>query len=339
MANITNCTNYRTAEYIAVAAVNSALAGITFFACLFVIGLIFLFKKYLFFTQRLILYLCIATGLENLFVAVQASVYFPQTDAYRAYCIASGFLSLVTNWAKVFAYCCITCDLFLRAVLHKESSHMEWLYIFIIFIVPFLFNWIPFIELSFGEAGAWCWIRNQNEDCSEHQLGVILRLVTWYAPIYPILFITLVFYIIILVHVRHQVKLYEGTFDPVTQKRKELMAKEIRPLLAYPFLFLFFNLFALLNRLYETFSGETSIVLFWLQAIFHPLSGAVIALVYTLDPETQQRLCRSNLQGELVNCCSWKGKVEEYPIEIPPISDSFSSKNYSTGYKSSEIHM
>ena len=323
-----NCTDYRTAEYISIAAVNSALGGVTFFACLFVIGLILLFKKYLFFTQRLILYLCIATGLENLFVAVQASVYFPETDAYRVYCVVTGFLNQITIWAKVFAYCCITCNLFLRAVLHKESSHLEWLYVVVIFIVPFLFNWIPFIELTYGEAGAWCWIRNQNDDenCSEHQLGVVLRLVLWYGAIYPILFVTLLFYIIILICVRRQVKSYEGTFDPTSQKRKEMMAKEIKPLLVYPSLFLFFNLFSLINRLYETITEDSNIVLFWLQAIFTPLSGAVIALVYTLDPETRQRLCQSNLKGELMNCC-FKDQPKEYPMKIAQKSDSFRNQD------------
>ena len=290
-------------------------------------------KKYLLFTQRLILYLCIATALENLFVVTQASVYFPETNAYRVYCIATGFFNLLTIWSEVFAYCCITIDLFLRAVVHREKR-IEVIYILIIFFAPFLFCWIPFIDLAYGEAGPWCWIRDQNEDddeCSTYTLGVVLRIVLWYGPIYPILFLTLIFYVVILVSVRQETKKYEGKFDPINRKRQQLLRTEVYPLLVYPMLFLFFNIFSLVNRLYETIAGESSIGLFWLQAVIDPLRGGVIALIYTLDRETRQRLRWRNLKGELLNRFSRDG-VTEYPMTKVK-SDSYTSDHYSTAYQ------
>ena len=332
MANNSSCIDYRTTQYIAIAAVNAALAGVSLLASVFVIGLILFFKKYLLFTQRLILYLCIATALENLFVATQASVYFPVTKAYKVYCIATGFFNLLTIWSEVFAYCCITIDLFLRAVVHREKR-IEWIYILIIFFVPFLFCWIPFIDLAYGEAGPWCWIRDQNEDdeCTAYVLGVVLRLVLWYGPLYPILLLTLIFYIIILVSVRQQTKKYEGKFDPINRKRQQLLRTEVYPLLVYPVLFLFFNIFALINRLYETIAEESNIGLFWLQALLDPLRGGVIALIYTLDPETRRRLHWRNLKGELLNRFS-RDEVMEYPMSKAK-SDSCNSDIYSTSYQ------
>lgn len=334
MTNNSSCIDYHTTQYIAIAAVNSALAGVSFFACLFVIALILFLKKYLVFTQRLILYLVIATALENLFVATQATVFFPDTEAYRQYCIASGFLNLVTIWSEVFANISITFDLFLRAVIHREKR-VEWVYILFIFVTPFLFCWIPFIDLTFGEAGPWCWIRDKNDDeeCSEHKLGMILRLALWYVPIYPILLVILIFYIVILISVRQQAKKYEGKFDPTNRKRKQLLKEEITPLLIYPFLFLFFNLFSLINRLYETIFNESNIVLFWLQAVMDPLSGPVIAVAYTLDPDTRRRLHWNNLKGECINRCSRK-EVMEYPMVTKAKSDSSCSINdYVTSYE------
>ncbi len=84
-----DCTNpFDSHEYTIVAAVNSLLGFVSFLACLFTIAIIIVYKKYLFFTQRMILYLAIATLLTSLVLTVE----FTQRFAPNGICILFGFL-------------------------------------------------------------------------------------------------------------------------------------------------------------------------------------------------------------------------------------------------------
>ena len=322
------CARYNTSEFIAIAAVNSALGGVSLMACLFVMGLILLLKKYRIFTQRLILYLTIAAALESLCVVTQATVYFPETDAYKGYCMWSGFFSQVTNWSQLMAVCCITFDLFLTTVLHKNSRR-EWIYILAIFVFPLLINWIPFIGSSYGQAGPWCWIRtvNREENCTKYVFGVAMRVVLWLGLLYPLLTVVLVTNVFILISVQYQVRTFQGKYDPDNYKRKQMMAKEIRPLVVYPIIFFFLYLFSFVNRLSDTITSEPKAALHWLDAVTTPLNGGIIALVYTLDRDTRKRLRWSRLKGECVHCC-FRKEVVEYPIEQGR-TDSFTLTEYS----------
>ena len=323
-----NCVSYNTSEFIAIAAVNSALGGVSLFACLLVIALIFFFKKYLIFTQRLILYLTIAAALSSLGVVTQAAVYFPPSNAYKVYCALSAFFNQTMTWSQLMAICCITFDLFLTAVLHKKSRR-EWAYILVIFVLPFLCNWIPFIDSTYGTTGPWCWIRSVNYDnCTTHKFGVAMRVVLWYGLLYPILTAVLITYIIILASVRYQVRTFQGKYDPDTQRQKEMMAKEITPLLAYPIIFFFVYLFFFVNQLNDLISKEPLPALYWLEAITTPLDGGIIALVYFLDKDTRKRLRWRKLKGECLRCCTTDG-VEEYPVERGR-TDSLLLTEYST---------
>ena len=69
-------------------------------------------------------------------------------------------------------------------------------------------------------------------------------------------------------------------------------------------LFLLFNLFSLINQLHESIFNESNIILFWLQTVMDPLSVPVIAVAYTLDPETRRRLHWNNFIGKCINQCS-----------------------------------
>ena len=323
------CARYNTSEFVALAAVNSALGGVSLLACLFVIGLIFLFKKYLIFTQRLILYLTVGAALESLCLVTQAAVYFPMTGAYKGYCVWSAFLNQTTNWSQLMAVCCITFDLFLTAVLNKKSRR-EWIYILAIFVFPILINWIPFIGPAYGPAGPWCWIQTVNLEmnCTMYKFGVTLSVVLWLGLLYPILTVVLVTNIFILASVRYQVRTFQGKYDPDTQKRKQMMAKVIQPLLAYPIIFFFLYIFSFINRVSVMVTSEPNMALFWLEAITTPLNGGIIALVYALDKDTRKRLRWSKLKGECLRCCFEEEEILEYPVEQSK-TDSLIYKEYS----------
>lgn len=328
--NNTVCSEFDTMPYVIVALISSGTALISVFACTGVILLVVLFKKYYFFTQRMILYLSIAALLNSIAIALRlqrVAYFFDNEESLLGLCIFTGFVDQTTAWSEVIAISCITFNLLLKAVFHKPTEKLEIAYFILIFILPVLFNWIPFIDMAYGKAGAWCWIRSRNRECETIPLGYYARFALWYVPAYVVLVLMVFIYIFILYKVRKQRHLWEGRYDPETKRRKELEQKEVQPLLWYPLIFLILNIFPLINRIYDS-TGKSPILALWiLHAIFSPLQGGFIAIVYTLDKETRKRLSCTQIKAAL---CGNKTGVSEYPVRSG-FSDSFSSNASSEG--------
>ena len=285
------CSVFATTEYAIVAGVSAASASVSFIACLGVITLIILFKKYLFFTQRLILYLTIAALLNSVSYMLHRVDYTHENEATRGFCVFIGFFGQNTSWAELIAICCITINIFLNVVLHKNTEKAEKLYIFMIFVFPFLFNWIPFIELAYGKAGAWCWIRSKSEDgnCTTFKFGVYLRFVLWYVPLYVVLVILIALYIVSIFKAGRERWQYEGKYDPEARQLHKQQQKEVTSVIWYPLIYLLINIIPLINRIHDVASNDSSLVLWYMHGIIIPLLGGFIALAFTLDPETLRR--------------------------------------------------
>ena len=43
---------------------------------------------------------------------------------------------------------------------------MECFFIIIVLMIPLTFLWVPYIRHDFGLAGAWCWMRTINDNCT-----------------------------------------------------------------------------------------------------------------------------------------------------------------------------
>lgn len=333
-SNVTNgsnniCSEFETERYVIVALVSAGTATLSMLACLGVIILIFALKKYLFFIQRLILYLCISALLNSAAIALRFQEAadlsgHTESNGLRILCIFTAFVDQTTAWSETIAFCCITINLLLTAVFKKDTEKLEAVYIFMIFIFPFTFNWIPFIQGAYGEAGAWCWIRALDDDCNPTQFGIYLRLILWYVPNYIIILAVILVYVFIVIWVTRQKKRWAGKYDPETERQKSNLQKEVWPLMFYPLGFLLLNIFPLINRIHDSIVEDTPIYELWLlHAIFSPLQGGYIALVYTLDRDTLKRLRISRVKAAIFHN---ETKVTEYPARRG-ISDSFNEPN------------
>lgn len=314
MEDSANCTDYTETKYVAVAIVRAVSGSISFFASLSVILMIIFFKKYILFSQRLILYLAVAVMLNSLTVATQGATYFPDIPPAATYCTASGFLNQTTGWSVLFAICCITIDLYLKAVA-KKASRREWIYVVTIFVGPLLFNWIPFIDSAYGWAGPWCWIRQLNDDCSKNMVGYVSRIVLWYVPVTLVLILLILVYLVIYFTVKKQRHRYEGRYNPESERVKKMLQKELQPLFWYPVIFFVIYIFQVINRTAEFVTDEPVLVLWFLQAIISPLQGGMISLVYALDKETRKRIKKCDVRLECVRFVK-TNKVEEYPARL-----------------------
>ena len=324
-SNIT-CTDYSTSVFVAVTAVRTFSGIVSLISSLFVIALIVIFKKYIFSTQRLILYLSIAVTFSSLVRATQGInyPYYPDNEYTDLFCILIGFIDQLTIWWVIMANLVIALHVYIKAV-HKRSPKLEVVYVITIFLFPLTFSWIPFIHLTYGEAGPWCWIKRINSDCTDNQFGIGLRYGLLYAPTYIILFAIIVMYLIIYITVRRHKNQFTGNYNPELKKQYQLLIKEVTPLIWYPIILIIVQIPGIANRIAEETTDNSVYPLWFIHAFVYPLQGGLICLVYALDPDTRKRLRK----------CSWtsfkkqmkQGKPEtEYPMTLTH-SDSFLNTN------------
>lgn len=289
------CSPYdATDTYVAVAVLSACSGAVSMVASLLVIAGILISKKYLFFIQRLILYLSVTVLINTSSVVMRlqrvATLGGHSDDHLYPLCVFTSFVDQTTSWSELIASCCITCSLLLNVLLLRSVEKLEKLYVFLIFVFPLFFNWVPFIKMSYGEAGAWCWIREEDENCNKFLFGSYLRFLLWYIPLYIILFILLTTYVFIVCRIQRLHKQWDGKFDPESKEKIAKMNKEFRPLVWYPLIYLILNIFSLTNRIHDAAASQPSLSLWVLHSFFSPLRGGFIALAYALDGQTLRRI-------------------------------------------------
>ena len=319
MANSTSsdeaveCSVFDSSDYVTVAVISSSSALLSAMCCTAVIGLIFLLKKHSFFIQRLVLYLSLAALVNSLSIVLRLyRLGDQQQSEIEGLCIAAAFIDQTSMWSLFMAFTAITFTLLMSIIFHKSTVRLEGLYIVLIVFFPLSFNWIPFIDNTYGRAGAWCWIRNQNyeDNCTEHKFGTVLQLALWYIPGYVLLGILLMVYLVIVFSVVRQKFSQSKKDDAETRKLHE----EVWPLLFQPIGVFILNIFPLTNKIYSTLISDDPIYTLWiLHAIFSPLQGGYIALVYILDRATLRRLTYNNFRAFFR---SSGDVVREYPAVL-----------------------
>ena len=311
------CPDYESTDLKIVAILRASVGGFSALCCLMVIVVIVLYKKYRVFPQRQILYLAIAACVHSLSYPLSRLNYHTPRPILDPYCLFGGFFNLYTSWTEVFGICCITFNLLAETVLNiQQPERLEPLYFLIMFFVPFLWTWIPFLYHAFGVAGAWCDIRILNEDCSSFTLGKILRFALWYVPLYIILFIIFICTVIVYRSIRKIDRTYGGIHDPDTKGRKERLMTEVKPLLWYPIVYLLLSTFSVVSRIVDTVNPDKQVIVLW---YFHVLTsnfrGAFISLVYAFDPETRKLLKCTHLVAACKSCCLRETVVREYDAQ------------------------
>lgn len=304
--------------FLAVVTLRSTISVISFFCCLCMIFFIIIFQKYLFFTQRLILYLSIATLGYSITSAINVEGYKAYRDStVQGYCVFTGFLEQVITWWVLLSITCIMVDLFMKVMFNKMTEWFEIGYLFIIFASPLFVAWIPFINLAYGSSGAWCWIRSKDyKDCSDFPFGTVLQFALYYVPLYLLMAILLVLLIIILVKLRKQQTSWAGKFDPKTLEMKKQMQKEVLPLIYYPIIYLVINIPPWITRITGAAQPNNPVLALWIiSAIVFPLQGVIIMLAFVFDSETRKTLTLPKIAAALRRFFRREGNVDEYPLD------------------------
>ena len=323
---------YADHRYTALAVLSVVLSILSCIFLLAAIALIVLFKKYVYFSQKLILYLCIASLLFSFSTAINVTPPDAHTNPVsKAYCIVMGFIDQLFLWWQIDCVAIIMIDVFIRVVFERNTRKYKIPYIIGIVVPPLVISWIPFIGLSYGPAGVFCWIRDREyETCEVFTLGAYFRFFIYYIPLYLLMIGLAMLLVITLCIARRKKKQWiAGNLGKEAIELQKKIISETRPLIWYPVFLMMICISPLILRIYGIFKtdGTFFFILSYLLVMVYRLIGVIIALIFVFDPETRKKLNRVEIQAAIQR---WKGReknaVVAYEAEIGR-SDSFSGKN------------
>ena len=291
-----------------------------------VIFLIIVLKKYLFFSQRMILYLNVICVMVSIVSCINVATDDSEDEhsPMFEYCKALGFLNQYAISCFMVAITCFTVNIFLQATCHYNTQRIEVVYVLLIFILPALYSWIPLKFDAYGVAGIWCWIRareymheNNSNMCMVFKTGAYLRIGLFYLPvfiIYPLLFFLLILTLCVTYRRRHE---YMATIDVHAKKKRSAIISEVRSLLWYPIIVIVVDLVPFMTRIYEIVHPETELSVLWtLNALIVPLEGFAVAAIFIANHDTRKSLRWAKLRSAFLHMCMAKKDVEEYPTGI-----------------------
>ncbi|XP_068686916.1 cyclic AMP receptor-like protein A [Montipora foliosa] len=283
----TNCTLFADRQHYCtvIYAVKQTICSLELIGSIFIIFIIWLFKKYKYFDQRLILALGIAALGESICLMLtdvpQQRGHFCRFQAW----LVTYFVLAVLAWV-----CCITFNIW-KALRGDRAKRLEKYYHIISWSVPFVVACLPLIGDSYGPAGPWCWVAGDVE------YSAIWRFATYYIPLFLCIIAILVANIYIFVKYRQRAKRWEGVHGRNNTAEDEQRKRVMNSLLAYPCIYLVLSLGPLAYRIHNAVSPKPSFVLILVHVISIPLTGLANAIAFGLNKDTLRRLNWADLKA------------------------------------------
>ena len=247
--------------------VQRTFSALSLFGCAVIAGLIIVLKKYRSTTPSLIFWLSVSGFLRSL-VLLLTHVY----DRNVTYCRVKGFFHnyfscTILLWVFMIA---VNCLLLVKRKNYKH--HHKWYHV-IVWNGSLIWATIPFFSDSYGHAGIWCWIGRET--------GV--RFGLWYGPLFALSFCMFLIYVYLLRFLmKFQTPLNNQTFAEKTAQKR--MRKNLKSLLAYPFLYILFSIPIIVYRIYDEthphLSQDYSLTV--VSVVLTPLLGVVYAVAFVL---------------------------------------------------------
>lgn len=297
-----------------------AAASISLTACIVVIVIICTLRKYHSLSQRLILYLAMVVIVRCMTWTTYLIEYHlnkrPVTCKAADYlCSWVGYLSLTVGWMELMAVTCLTTQMLLNMIMKQPRKWMEKAYILAIVILPLMFTWIPFTRGAYGRRDAICWIKTHTND--NHRIpipfGFAMNILLWFLPLIGMIVYLILLYIRVTIIVKKRNRNWEGNAaDPVVQRHKAKLLKDLRCFFWYPFIYFLFYCIPFVVRVGDLVKSQPVYALLIIASITRPLQGGIIAVAFMLDAKTIRRLRRQNISGMVHGFMSSKS-VKDYP--------------------------
>lgn len=231
----------------------SSSNGATVFVCFFAIMVTLFLGLFRQTVYRLALYQVLAAMEVGIVLVAQINLL---NNDDKSFCIAMAFLFTQAMLAKLILTIWVTFHLVAFAVFHKNLKKLEIFYLVTTLLFSCLVASIPFATKSYGLSGSWCWIEDSENNCEKGKkdtTGIIEQFALWFGPSTAILLTTGIAMIVMLVVLAKRSRPRPGkntiTVTGHYQNRKAL--KQLLPLAVYPILFCLFNVFPLVDYLYD----------------------------------------------------------------------------------------
>ncbi|XP_005100358.1 cyclic AMP receptor-like protein A [Aplysia californica] len=282
----------------AVVVARKVSGSLSLIGAIFMVFVIWLFKRYVAFSQRLTLYLSISSLLHSIGFLMGSRI----DDG--PFCDFQGWYITYFHWQVMLLVGCITFNLFMNVVRLTTTAKFEWVYVVICAAVPLVVSLLPFIDNVYGPSGSWCWIV---ED-TKWRIGI------WYGPLFTFIIILIAVYGFIIFTLLRKASTWEGTYDPNTHRQHQLMKEDIKPLRFYPFVYLAVSVFSLINRIQNAISPDYHVfALVLLATMTSPLQGALNAIAFGIDKEILFKLRPSEILVAFKSKLAPGSTVQEYP--------------------------
>ena len=334
-STLNNChLRFDTLDFKVQAALRSVIGLFSSACCALVVFMIVLFKKYTFYTQRLILYLAIAAMVHAFSFSLTRVNYYSPRPIEDNYCYFGGLLNHYTAANEVLSICFMTLNLVVKAVCNRSTVKVEPLIVVVIFLLPASWCWVPIVLNGYGTAKGWCTIRTLNADCTPYRYEAWLQFGLRYVPLYTLMLLTLVSVVLVGIRVKMGSMKWTGRWNAVNSSIRENLKREILSIIWYPIIFILFNIFSLINQIYAAVRPDplelppAYSILLYLRILTSPLRGAVIALAFALDKETRKRLRSTQCKAACLEWISKKETVEDFALE----NNNFVESYYTTPY-------
>ena len=247
--------------------VQRTFSSLSLFGCAVIAGLIIILKKYKSITQKLIFWLSVSGFLRSL-VLLLTHV----NDRNVNYCRVKGFFHnyfscTILLWVFMIAVNCLLIVKRKSYKHHYKCCHVT------VWIGSMIWSMIPYFSDSYGHAGIWCWIGRET--------GV--RFGLWYGPLFALSLCMFLIYVYLLWFlVKFQKALNNQSADEKTAQKH--MRKDLKSLLAYPFIYILFSIPIIIYRIYDETRPHVSqnYGLTIASVVLTPCLGAVYAVAFVL---------------------------------------------------------
>ena len=300
--NNSNCNNSETARII-----TASTGTCSLLFCTLAVVILIALRLYKHLVYRLAMYQMIGAWLQGLSVCLMFMLYGYRSSLlyYRVSCKFTAFFLQYCIWVKLIFTNWLTFHLFCYIIFFKNFKRLEWLYITSSFVVPLLFNWIPFIHNNYDISGPFCFIRTRSSsredgcDIVNYVEGVVELYALFYGP--AAIFLTLDIMAIVMMFAVLLRRVYKKSNTKATNK----VIKQLLPLSVYPIIYFVLYLTPFIHSVYSTFSGTANQNLLLAQSVLYNLDGVFVTLALMLHIGTfkcKKRPTRTNAPPTPQSC-------------------------------------